>query len=256
MSEKRLSHAYMLIGPEGAERDEKISELTSSLLCSSPEPPCGSCRDCRKVREHSHPDVIYVVREKGDNGTLRAIVAIDQIRAMTADAAIAPNEAIRKVYIIPEADRMNVPSQNALLKSLEDPPGHSCFILCSVSEEALLPTVRSRCVRVDVSPKVSACPPLSELAAGYLAAAASGSQLRVMQYCMLRTTLDRTDTEQLLEELTAALGDMLCFARKADGLSRERITKLLTLTEKMKDHLRRNVSPKQLFGVMAVETLR
>ena len=119
MTEKRLSHAYMLVAPEGAGRTEEAERLASALLCASPEAPCGRCRDCRKSAAGLHPDRIWLTRQKDDKGNLRREVYVDQIRAMTADAAVAPNESARKVYVIRDAERMNLQAQNALLKALD-----------------------------------------------------------------------------------------------------------------------------------------
>ena len=122
MAERRLSHAYLLTGPEGPERAEQARRLAAALLCGGAESPCGVCRDCRKALAGLHPDVITVERERTDK-QLRQDILVGQIRRMTADAVLAPNEAARKVYIIDQADRMNQQAQNALLKALEDPPG-------------------------------------------------------------------------------------------------------------------------------------
>ena len=139
MADKRLSHAYMLTGPAGPERTERARRLTAALLCPAADGPCGVCRDCRKALEGIHPDVTVVTRESGSEAS--GEIKVDQIRRLTADAAVAPNEAARKVYIIDEAERMNGRAQNALLKTLEDPPGHACFILCCAVPNGLLPTV-------------------------------------------------------------------------------------------------------------------
>ena len=122
MAEKRLSHAYMLVGPDTPERQASVTRLAAELLCPAADGPCMECRDCRKVFAGLHPDVINVERQPGDKGQLHREILVDQIRQAAADAVVAPNEAERKVYVIREADHMNVPAQNALLKALEDPP--------------------------------------------------------------------------------------------------------------------------------------
>ena len=255
MAERRLSHAYLLTGPEGEERDAAACRLAAALLCAAAEPPCGQCRDCRKVLAGTHPDVIRVGREKRD-GDLRREILVGQIRQMTADAALAPNEAERKVYIIDQADRMNQQAQNALLKALEDPPGHACFILCAASADALLSTVRSRCVRTDAGGQRQTDGPMSELARGYLEAAASGDLAQVVLYCMNRVKLSREETEAFAGQVRTAVCDILC-GRSADpGLGRDRLFHLAALMDKTEDYLRHNVQPKQIFGLLAAETLR
>lgn len=256
MAEKRLSHAYMLLAPEGPERDQAARRLAAELLCAQPEPPCGQCRDCRKVLEGIHPDVTVVAREAGTRG-LRQDIVVGQIRAMTADAQLAPNEAARKVYVIDQADRMNTQAQNALLKALEDPPGHACFILCAASADALLPTVRSRCVRTgETAGRREQSRELSDLARGYLEAVASGDLAQVVMFCMNRTKLSREDTEAFADQVRDGVCDILC-GRLADlGLGRETLLHLDALMTKTEDYLRHNVQPKQIFGLLAAETLR
>ncbi len=255
MTEKRFSHAYMLVGPEGPERDEAARRLAAALLCSAPDPPCGQCRDCRKAAMGVHPDLVTVERQTGEKGLHREIL-VDQIRQMTADAAVAPNEAGRKVYVIAQADRMNAQAQNALLKALEDPPGHACFILCTAAADALLPTVRSRCVRGGDVPVGEETAELSELAGEYLRAAARGDRAEVTMFCMLRTKLSREETETFAAQVRAAAGDILCGRRSDPGLGRDRLFHISALMDRAEDYLRHNVSPRQVFGLLAVETLR
>ena len=246
----------MLLGPEGSGRDEAALRLAAKLLCPEPDGPCGKCRDCRKALAGVHPDVIRVEREKGEKETRRDLV-VGQIRAMTADAVLAPNEAARKVYIISPADRMNLQAQNALLKALEDPPGHACFILCAAAPEALLPTVRSRCVRAeDVSRREERSEGLSQMARAYLEAAAGGDAAEVALFCMSRAGLSREDTESFAGTVRDAVCDILCGRAKDPGLGRDRLFYLAELMEKAEDYLRHNVAPKQIFGVLGVETLR
>ena len=255
MAERRLSHAHMLIGPEGSERDDAARELAAALLCPADAPPCGQCRDCRKVLAGTHPDVIWVGREKRD-GDLRRDILVGQIRQMTADAVLAPNEAARKVYVIDQADRMTQQAQNALLKALEDPPGHACFILCAASAEALLPTVRSRCVRTEAGRRRETGGELSELVRGYLEAAASGDRAQIVLYCMNRTKLSREETEAFAGQVRDAVCEILCGRAADPGLGREALLHLAALMEKTEDYLRHNVQPKQIFGMLAAETLR
>ena len=256
MAERRLSHAYMLLGPEGPARDGAARRLAASLLCGQAEPPCGVCRDCRKALSGIHPDVALVTREQGEKGPKQDIT-VGQIRAMTADAVLAPNEAARKVYVISPADRMNQQAQNALLKALEDPPGHACFILCAAAPDALLSTVRSRCVRAEMEAERDARQEgISELARAYLEAAASGDVCQVALACMSRAGLSREDTEAFADEVKSAICDILCGRAGDMGLDRARLKKLDALMDKTADYLRHNVQPKQIFGMLAAETLR
>ncbi len=256
MAEKRLPHAYLLTGPEGPERDAAARRLAATLLCTGAEPPCGVCRDCRKVMAGIHPDVSVVEREARDKG-LRQDIVVGQIRAMTADAVLAPNEAARKVYIVAQADRMNDQAQNALLKALEDPPGHACFILCAAGTDGLLPTVRSRCVRAEsAAGRDGKDAGLSEMAKAYLEAAATGDAAQVALACMSRAKLSREDTEAFAGGVKDAIWQIMAGRTQNPGLDRARLAKIDALMDKTLDHLRHNVQPKQLFGMLAAETLR
>lgn len=255
MTEKRLSHAYMLVGPEDDARREAMLRLEAELLCSAPEEgACGRCRDCRKVAEGVHPDVIVLERQPGDKGQLHREILVDQVRDAVADAVVAPNEAARKVYVIREADRMNTAAQNALLKALEEPPGHACFLLCTTAADALLPTVRSRCVRVDERSRGEVLPELTDLAREYIALAAAGDGADMTRFCLLRGKLTREEADALLDEIDTALCDIQCGRRPDPGLGRERLFRLSALMERGRDYLGHNVAPKQVFGVLAAET--
>ncbi len=253
MAEKRLSHAYMLTGPDSPVRKQAVTELCAALLCAEPDAPCRRCRDCRKVFAGVHPDVITVERQLDEKGRLRQELLVGQIRAVTSDAYIAPNEAWRKVYVVPEADRMNTEAQNALLKALEEPPGHACFILCSAAADALLPTVRSRCVRVDESDRAGAPAPLTDLARAFLELSAGDSVPDMTRFCLQRAKLTREEADALLEEIENALADILCRRRENPGLDARRCLALADRLAHARTLIRRNISPKQAFGLLAVQ---
>jgi DNA polymerase-3 subunit delta' len=111
----------------------------------SGEKPCGVCPSCHKIFGGGHPDVITVDSDK-------ATVPIKVIREMQADAFIRPNEGNKKVYLIPRAQDMQAPAQNALLKLLEEPPEYCVFLLMTDNAEKLLTTVRSRGVELTLFP--------------------------------------------------------------------------------------------------------
>lgn len=256
MKNHRLSHAYMITGPDAARRKEAAVRMAAALLCPEAAAPCGHCRDCRKVFGGIHPDVILVARQNDAKGQLHRELLVDQIRHMTADAVIAPNEGSRKVYVLPEADRMNIPAQNALLKALEEPPGHASFLLCAAAADSLLPTVRSRCIRLEDAFREDTPAPLSPLTEAYLRAAAKRNPAEITMFCMLRGKLSREDTETFLSDTADALNDLLCARRSNPGLDRETIFHISALMDRAQNYLRHNLAPKQIFGVLAAETLR
>ena len=138
----RISHFYLISGPEGSGKRTLARLLAAAMLCTSQEKPCGHCKDCRKALAGTHPDVIYV--EDPEHKT----VPVKVIRQARESIFIRPNEGQRKVYIFPQ--EMGMEGQNALLKVLEEPPSYGAFLLLSATPEGLLPTIRSRCVQLNL----------------------------------------------------------------------------------------------------------
>ena len=144
-----LSHAYIISGPRGSGRHTLAGLLAEAMVCTarSGEQPCGRCSQCRKAKEGIHPDIMLVTGEKPGKP-----ISVDQIRAVRADAYIRPNEGARKIYIAEEADRMQPSAQNAMLKLLEEGPEYAAFLLLAENPSGLLPTVRSRCEILRMTP--------------------------------------------------------------------------------------------------------
>lgn len=142
----RLSHSYLLTGPEGSGKRTLARLLAAAMECRGTPRPCGVCPACRKVLSGNHPDVITV--DDPDHKQ----VPVDCIRAARSELFIRPNEGEKKVLLIPRAGDMNPAAQNALLKVLEEPPSYGVFLLLAPSPEALLPTIRSRCAHLRLSP--------------------------------------------------------------------------------------------------------
>ncbi len=141
IAENRLSHAYLLIGPEGSGKHTLARQIAAALACESAgdgQMPCGECAACRAIFSGQDPDVITVSR--GDRATL----GVEQMRSMMEELYIAPNWHEDKIYIIEDAETMTPQAQNALLIALEEPPRHVRFFLLSTDAEAMLETVRSR----------------------------------------------------------------------------------------------------------------
>lgn len=145
-----LSHAYILSGPAGTGKHTLARLLASALVCEEAgEKPCEICPHCRKALRDIHPDVIRLGSDGKD-------INVAQIRALRSDAYIRPNEASRKVYILENAQTMNASAQNAMLKLLEEGPAYAAFLLLTDNVAALLPTVRSRCEGLTLSPVTEA----------------------------------------------------------------------------------------------------
>jgi DNA polymerase III delta' subunit len=140
VSSDEVAHAWLLLGPPGSGKRLTAQAMAAALNC--PEAPgtgCGECSTCLRTLRRRHPDVHHVVPEG-------PLIPVDVIReSVIPEAARSPFEGRRKVFIIEEADRMNDPAQNALLKTLEEPQPDTVFILITDKEEDLLETIRSRC---------------------------------------------------------------------------------------------------------------
>jgi len=136
-------HAYLFVGPQGVGRELAALALAASLNC--PNGGCGTCDVCSRVLRRAHPDV-YTIAPEG------AQILVDQVRAVRENAYLSPYEGKAKVFIFEDAHRLNPAASNALLKVLEEPPADVVFILITESPEDLLPTVVSRCRRVDFFP--------------------------------------------------------------------------------------------------------
>jgi len=138
----RLSHFYLISGPQGSGKRMLADLLAAALLCKEPEGPCMQCRECRRVMNHNHPDDITV------DDPEKKTVTVDLVRQARADIYVRPNESERKIYRFPRAQDMRIEGQNALLKVLEEPPEYGVFLLLTDNPDKLLPTVRSRCVEL------------------------------------------------------------------------------------------------------------
>jgi DNA polymerase-3 subunit delta' len=135
----RLAHAYLFLGPEGSGQAETANYFAQSILCvGEGERPCGRCNQCRKFASGNHPDVLTL--EPDGNA-----IKIAQIRELQHAFSRKGLEAVRKVYIVHQADKMTVEAANSLLKFLEEPTSPITAILLAESKSKLLPTIVSRC---------------------------------------------------------------------------------------------------------------
>ena len=141
-----ISHFYLISGPVGSGRHTLARLLAAAILCRGTDKPCNGCDACRKVMANTHPDFITI------DDPEKKTVPVDLIRQARSDIYIRPNEAEYKIYLFPRAQDMGIPSQNALLKVLEEPPSYGVFILLTDNPEKLLPTVRSRCTELALQP--------------------------------------------------------------------------------------------------------
>jgi DNA polymerase III subunit delta' len=148
LKNRRLHHAYLLIGPEGVGKKTVAFSLAQAIHCSEMEGDfCGRCPACVRVRNANHPDVRMIEPLVG-----KKEISIQQVREIEKELSYRSFSGGRKIAIIDPATLLNTPAQNALLKTLEEPPQDSLLVLIAVSAGGLLPTVRSRCMRLSFGP--------------------------------------------------------------------------------------------------------
>jgi DNA polymerase III delta' subunit len=236
-------HAVLLIGPAGIGKTTLALDLAAGLLCTAEDVgarPCRVCRACRLVEHGSHPDV----HRLGPEGPGRQVVIGGPgsrwrgVRDLITDLALMPVEGGARVAIIERASRMNDDAQAALLKTLEEPPAGVTIVLCADAEEPLLPTIRSRCARLRLSPvavrEIEAIlsdagvaePPLAARLArisggrpGVATAWAADPEALQVRDELARTLLDLTDARpsERLVAIRGALGRAMAMTASADG---------------------------------------
>ena len=144
----RLHHAYLFVGPEGVGKHLVAVALAKALHCSEIENDfCGNCVNCRRIADANHPDVRVIEPLSG-----KKEISIQQIRELERELNYRSFTGKRKVVIIDPATLLNPSSQNALLKTLEEPPQDSLIVLIAPNGGGLLPTLRSRCLRLSFAP--------------------------------------------------------------------------------------------------------
>ena len=143
---KHLPHAILIEGDIGTGRHTLSNFITKAALCKGDNPPCGECSECKMLESGAHPDVT-VISPPSDKKN----ITVSQIRGLRNDAFVKPHQAACRVFIVDFADTMNLNSQNALLKILEEPPNATYFILIAESKAHLLDTVISRCITLTLS---------------------------------------------------------------------------------------------------------
>ena len=135
----KISHAYLLSGEDGSGKMMIAKAVAKALLCENKN-GCGNCQACAQVDSGNHPDLIYVTHEKYE-------IRVDEIRkGINETIDIKPYSGNYKIYVIDDADRMNMGAQNALLKTLEEPPAYAVILLLTNNKDRLLDTILSRCV--------------------------------------------------------------------------------------------------------------
>ena len=150
LRDEKLSHAYLFVGPRHVGKMTLALNMAQALNCLADEKPCGQCRQCLRIAAGKHTNVQVI----GLNG--RAEIGIDQIRDMQRFSSLKPGEGRHWVFIVDGAENLSREASNCLLKTLEEPPPDVQLVLLAINERLLLPTVLSRCQRLELRPLATA----------------------------------------------------------------------------------------------------
>lgn len=145
----KANHAYIINGEQGYGKLNIAKIFAQALLCQSDseEKPCDNCISCHKANSMSHPDIIYISHEKPNT------ISVEDIRKqLNGTIQVKPYDGGKKVYIIPDGELMNEQAQNALLKTIEEPPDYAVIIILTKNANSFLQTVLSRCVVLNMTP--------------------------------------------------------------------------------------------------------
>ncbi|MBM4267793.1 MAG: DNA polymerase III subunit delta' [Deltaproteobacteria bacterium] len=217
----RLPHALIFAGPAGVGKRATAYALAAAALCTEqPGVGCGRCEDCRLVAAGTHPDLVVedLERARAERPTAM-LLSIEQARRVRSHLAMRAVRGGRKIAIIDQAERLTVDAQNALLKTLEEPPGRATLVLIATNADALLATIRSRCQRLLFAPLEP------DLLRELLEAEGIDPELAGRAVALAEGSLDRART--LADEEGLAQADEL--RAKLDRLRKMRLVDVLDL---------------------------
>lgn len=149
IEQNKVSHAYIINGERNSGKEFIAKVFAMALQCEERHDgePCQECHSCKQALSGNHPDISFISHEKPN------VIGVDDIRTqINGDVAIKPYRGPKKVYIMNEGEKMTVQAQNALLKTLEEPPEYAVILILTTNLETLLPTVLSRCVVLNMKP--------------------------------------------------------------------------------------------------------
>ena len=154
----KISHAYIFNGEEYSGKMMLAEAFAMALQCEEHQAePCMKCRSCRQAMDHNQPDIIYVRHEeprskkKTEEKEKPSNISVDDIRTqINNDMTIKPYSSKYKIYIVDHAEKMNIQAQNALLKTIEEPPAYGIILLLTTNADAFLPTILSRCITLNL----------------------------------------------------------------------------------------------------------
>ncbi len=218
---RRMPHALIITGGSDTSREEFVRFLCMWVVCKQGDKPCGECSACLKVKGGNHIDV-YRAKGTGKTGG----ISVDEVRNITRDTAIIPNEADKKVYILADADkRMNQEALNAFLKTLEEPSGDILFLLTAESLKALPQTILSRCTALTLENVVNISAETKESAVKILQGIADINELNLLKATAVLST--RKEALEILPVVRGMLCGALSLSVNAQGAGDEEICRVL-----------------------------
>lgn len=246
---RRMPHAVIITGGNDESRRELCALLSMWAVCIEEKKPCGSCPQCRKAENKNHIDIYYA---KGSGKT--DSISVEEIRNITRDTAIIPNEAQRKVYVLYDADkRMGAEALNAFLKTLEEPPQDILFLLTAENHKSLPETILSRCTVLTLDSVSQIGEDTKDLAKEILEGIVDMSEMKLLRATSVLTA--RQTALEVLPVVRAVLSDALAvsvnaqalYDKETAALLRQRLTKakiirLIDATSDAINKVNRNVN--------------
>ena len=153
LKQNQAPHAILISGPEGVGKRTLALLISQYMLCESGNPPCGECRACIQALKYEHPDQVLIRKGVPLSSEIkegRATIPVEDIREMIRITGATPARGGKRTVIIHDAEAMTPQAQNALLKTLEEPPEGTCFLIVTSHPESILNTVTSRCARLHI----------------------------------------------------------------------------------------------------------
>ncbi len=218
---RRMPHALIVTGGDDTARQNLSLFLSMLAVCTAQEKPCGVCSQCLKVKGSNHIDIYFA---KGSGKT--NAISVEEIRNITGDTAVRPHEAVRKVYVLHNADkRMGQEAMNAFLKTLEEPSQDILFILTAENTKAMPVTILSRCTVLTLESSKAISEETMEVVENILEALLDSKEITLLKALSVLTT--RQKALEILPAVRLILCDALSLCVNVQGIYNSCVTEKL-----------------------------